>query len=1097
MSKESKKKNENMSKGWKGFFEDYDRRKNGQNQVSTKRLTKGSVKNLTKAPTIETEPVMPTGMESPKALVGAVREFIRRAHFYNVNEISKSPETAQEDIEILKAILFLYYLSRESKKSKGDIFKAYEKYELAAEEDELQNYEEDLHGHWPLLHTKFTQEGLKEASKAITLRVTDILTYSPILGNIVDAEYLKKIRNQLKKKNSAFNNEITWIRTILCALLARDNSSEEIELFDHYKNVLQEHKLPYEDLPELNTLLSYLTMYPFSNCECPKNPALEAVYLKLKAKGCSEEAILNLYWQSIHMNLPPQNQENTVQSREEIQSLITSIKQITVKHSDVIATVMEHRDGNREAIETGYVRRKFLEEISSKSKILVIHPSAFFVQKWPEKRMRVTTFCVMTDVEAKLFQEEFRNGRFCTAEELKSSSLSYYSHILYFQRPAETAESKQLAFSAIKDIERQRGNTAFMALIDQKETKLTEEALKQGYKKVYEYILPRQSFPNTDDGPHIPKLQKILIANKKVGYLDSALSCEIRKPRFVTNGVAHAYRDTISAEEDEDIYIADWNVFCGKSKSKSTAAKQKERVRKSKAFSKDITIWYSTKKHKKDKRRIEANIYRLPTSSQLNRNVVNRGKLIPDSYGSRVYSKENDADRWLVAEYPFQEKIQRAIIEAFNRKGRKELTIKTVWYLTMDISEYWVEDSVDHRLSDLMPRLWEITVKDCTTEKLKASIEIIAKERNLNSAEKQQCYEALEVLFDRFEKMGLCEDNPAFPLVEAYHQKRSTEDKIREALTKKSFTMQEMQKIYQYLQEKIAAGNDENVYLGVIMRLLTGLKSSVLCALQWQDICEIPGTGAHQFLIYKQAAATGTDVNFLTKRTEYRRFPVPTMLYRLLMEYREKFEEGLKKNNSVRSLKKTDYILASQKDLKENGSCQFLHPRRLIKAGNEAIRNLGFKNVEIYIPKSSNDDEDEKQTIDLGHYHGDIFNTNFRFHLKHDCCMLQSEENHLMGLTQKETFAKHYLDYNHDMKQLQMLEKMNRIEPLLVSKKPSHEAEVTRKDAALTVSPQVGYCAVAEYEFSSQQDAEITITIDSANGEMICYQIEEDANEES
>lgn len=1029
--------------------------------------------------------------KSPKAAVESVRRFILSAYYSSVNSHSV---TLQEDIDVLKATLFLHYLSRYAKKRKKSIIETYSDCAYDDVKYPAQAFEADLHGSFRIFWSNTESEAIiKEASESATLlKVTDILTYSPILGSIVDTDYLQKIRNQLKRRNTAFGNEINWIRTILCAWLTKGKSDERPSLFARYKSVLKEHGLPYENLPELNTLFSYLTMYPFSNCMRQNDSMLESLYQKLKDKGCSEEAILNLYWQSFHMSNPSQNQQNTVQHRDDIQTLVLSIKQIAQKHSDVIASVMEHRDGNGDAIETGYVRQKFLEGVSSKSKILVIQPSAFFIQKWPNQRMNVTTFCVMTDVEAKLLQEEFPRGKFCTTKQLINSNLSLYSHILYFQRTAETAESKQLAFSSIKGIKKQKDPNVFMALIGRKETKLTEEALNQRFKNVSEYILPRQVFPDKCACPRVPKLQKVLFASEKANWSDSASSCNSKKVRFITNGIVRTYRDTLSGKENEEVYLEDWASMEMNPKSKvdfgkdnKKVNKPKERVRKKIAFSKDITIWYSTKKYSKDKYRVEANIYRLPTSNQLSRNRVDRGKRIPDSYGSYVYSAESDANRWLVTTYSFQEKTQRAIIEAFKGRGRKELTIKTVWYLTMDTAEYWDEGSIDRRLFYLMPYLLNVTVKDCTTEELETCVGRFAKENNLRPTQMRPYYESLEVLFDRFEKMKLREDNPAFSLIEEYRAKRSTEDKIREALTKKSFTIQEMKSIYQCLEKKIATEENAVAYLGVMMRLLTGLNSAVLCALQWQDICEIPGTDAHQFLIFKKVSSNGNSVNFLTRRTEYRRFPIPTMLYRLLMEYREK----LKKSNPSRVLKKTDYILAAPKDLKKDGSSQFPRPRKLIRAGNDIINELGFKNVEIYIPIDSNDSENKEQIIDLGHYRGDIFNTNYRMHLKHDCRMLQSEENHLMGLTQKETFSKHYLDYNHDMKQLQMLEKMDRLEPLLVPQKLTEVLSIEENDDALVIAPKVGFCAVAEYEFSAQQDTEITIMIDSTNGEKVYYQL--------
>ena len=82
--------------------------------------------------------------------------------------------------------------------------------------------------------------------------------------------------------------------------------------------------------------------------------------------------------------------------------------------------------------------------------------------------------------------------------------------------------------------------------------------------------------------------------------------------------------------------------------------------------------------------------------------------------------------------------------------------------------------------------------------------------------------------------------------------------KIRGSLAVRSLTKEELVAVFQTITTKLEAG--ETAYLGVLIRLLTGLESNIVCALKWGDFEEIADYGIYRLVVAHQVTNDGETV---------------------------------------------------------------------------------------------------------------------------------------------------------------------------------------------------------------------------------------------
>jgi hypothetical protein len=157
-------------------------------------------------------------------------------------------------------------------------------------------------------------------------------------------------------------------------------------------------------------------------------------------------------------------------------------------------------------------------------------------------------------------------------------------------------------------------------------------------------------------------------------------------------------------------------------------------------------------------------------------------------------------------------------------------------------------------------------------------------------------YGILTTVMDAAVSLEYCALNP---LKEALHHAKIRDKlfaQVRRVMVKKHFSENEMRQLYQFIRNRIEAG--EKAYFGVLMRLLTGLESSIICGIRWCDLRYIPEFGITTLVITRQMTLDGKNIEGFSDAEDYLCFPLPYGLQKEL-EYCRKTADNALQNVQV------------------------------------------------------------------------------------------------------------------------------------------------------------------------------------------------------
>ena len=239
---------------------------------------------------------------------------------------------------------------------------------------------------------------------------------------------------------------------------------------------------------------------------------------------------------------------------------------------------------------------------------------------------------------------------------------------------------------------------------------------------------------------------------------------------------------------------------------------------------------------------------------------------------------------------------------------------------------------------------------------------------------------------------------------------------VRRALTRKHFTKTELQSAFQNALMRFQNGEYE--FLGVIMRLLTGLESNIICGLKWKDIVWIEDYGFSKLMIIRQVLNDGSEYVGFNSLEDYRCFPCSALLQPILDEMRRNTESVFQSQPLDEVL-----VITTSESLKQSPSVMKPYPPcRMDRLCKEVLEAVGIQDRIVTIPDQ---DKGTKET-NLNHYGGDFYRENFRYWIMNAAKMTGDEAMYLMGNKAVTTFGKHYCDYLNDASQLAMRIKLQR-----------------------------------------------------------------------
>lgn len=414
-------------------------------------------------------------------------------------------------------------------------------------------------------------------------------------------------------------------------------------------------------------------------------------------------------------------------------------------------------------------------------------------------------------------------------------------------------------------------------------------------------------------------------------------------------------------------------------------------------------------------------------------------RMVKDSYGSaEIVGSPNDVRNWALNEYPYKTKlVEPENAEDLRRQGlpvkkvevglrpiianaykeellERDVCLKTLTYIHPDLEEKY-DDESKWLAVFLIKEFGNVKVSQFDSDTF---VDRLSK-LGLYETEITKALVLLNPYFECAQEDGQISDNVIKDVLADDNRNKRLFSNIRSNLSVKSLTVSQMRSIYKYIDKHIKKG--DSMYVGVLIKLLTGLETNAVCALRWSDFCEVKDYDYCQLHVYKKVSSGGKGLEIFKATEDFRCIPCSEILSKKLQEYREKLRVEGRYNDE-------DYIItAVESEFPPD-------PSNLGKATKDAIDYLQIKGLKMAI--------NEDVTTDFSKYLGDMMRENFRYNAQVIGKMTASEVAFFLGNKAEDTFSTNYCDYSRDSSQLILQAKLRRIDAELVGEMVNRTQEV-------------------------------------------------------
>ena len=461
-------------------------------------------------------------------------------------------------------------------------------------------------------------------------------------------------------------------------------------------------------------------------------------------------------------------------------------------------------------------------------------------------------------------------------------------------------------------------------------------------------------------------------------------------------------------------------------------------------FTPDITIWCSKTypKHNHGRPRLEAYFCEVAPEGKAERGYADRGGVLLQTKKRIVKLSDSEIEAWLNMIYPFSfvrerrsEKkrelteysysIRENAIEYYTKTlAGENLAIKTFWYLYPNLEDLFSER--DYKLLNTMVMQTEIgwlRLQDVQAEEVEEILENSFP--NDSEAQLYQRFLIVSKVIDRALELEYCDTNPLAQVIQNVKQRDKLFAQVRKALTKKHFTQREWQEAYRIAASRLGEG--KLLYIGVLLRLMTGLSANVICGLKWKDLLYIEDYGIKKLVVTRQALNDGSATKGFESLEDYLCFPCSDVLTGHL-------EEALRLTEKLypafSSFDEWPIVRQAEAVNRRGGGKAMYAPRELESLCRQLIRELQLPDWIVTIPDQG---EGTKET-NLNSYGGDFLRENFRFWTLSYAGMTNDETAYLIGNTPETTFGRYYCDYLNDASQYLLHVKLRRLDTILTQR---------------------------------------------------------------
>lgn len=231
-------------------------------------------------------------------------------------------------------------------------------------------------------------------------------------------------------------------------------------------------------------------------------------------------------------------------------------------------------------------------------------------------------------------------------------------------------------------------------------------------------------------------------------------------------------------------------------------------------------------------------------------------------------------------------------------------------------------------------------------------------------------------------------------------------------------------KVFHIVTKELEAGDER--YLGVLIRMLTGLEVNIVCALTCGDVERVRKYAFRKIAITRQMKNDGSTCTGFDSVEDYRFIPCTV----LMSKYIDQRLAKVKKDFSGIELNKIP--LVPSKD-----GITPITPVELSRICKKVIEQIGIDPRVIEVPAA----DGGRKESNLNHYGGDFFRENFRYWAK-KTALSNDELLCLMGNKADTTLGRFYCDFLNDASLYIMATKLQRWHAMF---------EETGRDACLPV----------------------------------------------
>lgn len=476
-------------------------------------------------------------------------------------------------------------------------------------------------------------------------------------------------------------------------------------------------------------------------------------------------------------------------------------------------------------------------------------------------------------------------------------------------------------------------------------------------------------------------------------------------------------------------------------------------------FSPEIRIWYEKQGHAgTGKSRIVPYICEKDTTGKADRGFMDRGKKIKLTEKRKEPIADIDIEDWLKNKYLYSSynssKLGRRVYirdEIINAiKGNiedEDISIRTLVYVYPELENMMSKRDYVTLKEMSYDRIGELYVGSSDLESFTENVEYYDNPT--------RCLNILYNLINFAISKNHAKENILDVEFEQLITSRRRFNEVRAALTKKSFTQSEIKTLEELAVKRIMSGNFK--YVGVLLKLYTGIDSNTLCALKWDDIEYIHNYDIFTLHIYKQMTNDGLEYREFVKKESYRKIPCSNRLAWILDVIREK--------------KESDGSDIGDKNIID------ISPKAFDTLCSDLLKKLEIPEQCIILPDFA---KGTKET-NLNRYNGDIFRTNFRYWANRNMKLSGDEVQYILGNKPITTFGIHYCDFVNDMSQMILQVKISRLDNLFAEES---YAKFTRdKDGKLIMVKSNGmYPAELDIEIPGSDNEDRLIFIKNKYG---------------